>query len=79
MARKSGNPNWGKVFTGRFGVDKTAFEIRAEQLGLDPDDYAGSPELQRWARANRKKRYVPERLLEAWGMEVEPEDVAVTL
>ena len=71
MARKGGNPNWGKVMTGKFGVEQTAFEIKVTQLGLKPDEYVHSRDLRRWAAANRTKRFIPEELLDAWGLSVD--------
>ena len=78
MARKARNPNWGKPMAGICGVEVTAFETMAKRLGLNPDDYQNSPALQTWVRANRTKRYVPEHLLIAWGLEVDADSFNLT-
>jgi hypothetical protein len=49
----------------------TEFEREVERLGLSAQHYVGSAELRRWCASNRNRVYVPEWLLEAWGIEVE--------
>jgi hypothetical protein len=70
MAKKSGNPNWGKL-----GASKTApsseFERVTRGFDLQPEQYVCSPELREWAKHNKDSRYVPEALLKAWGFKSE--------
>jgi hypothetical protein len=44
------------------------FERVAARLSLDPDEYADSQELRQRAEKNKDARFVPERLLKAWGL-----------
>lgn len=64
MPRPAGNPNWGKDTPVKPTI--CAFEIKANELGLTPDQYFRSEELRAWAAANKNTRYVPETLLKAW-------------
>ena len=41
------------------------------RLNLMPEMYAASPELKRWCELNRNRCYIPEWLLNEWGMMVE--------
>jgi len=68
--RKRGNPNWGKP-PERCPVVPTEFEMEVKRIGLIKPEYIASTELRRWCERNRNRVYVPEWLLEAWGMEVE--------
>ena len=52
----------------------SAFEGEVEKLGLLPEEYADSKELHKWCDANRYRKFVPEALLNTWGMYVDPED-----
>ena len=49
----------------------TEFEMQARHLGLMPQDYVSSAKLRFWCERNRNRVYIPEWLLEAWGMAVE--------
>jgi len=50
----------------------TEFELRARQLHLTPDMYAASHGLRLWwCERNRNRVYVPEWLLEEWGIAVD--------
>jgi len=40
-------------------------------LGLHKQAYASSAELKRWCERNRNHFYVPEWLLQEWGIQVE--------
>jgi hypothetical protein len=51
---------------------ETEFELRATQLQLTPQMYAASVELRSWCRQNKNRCYVPEWLLEAWSVTVDP-------
>jgi hypothetical protein len=69
--RRRGNPNWGQLRQGPPSVP-TEFEMQVKRLGLTKSEYMASDELRRWCQRNRNRVYVPEWLLEAWGMRVEP-------
>ena len=70
MAKKRGNPNWGKleVLT---PPTITEFERVTCEFKLRPDQYIRSTRLREWASRNRNSKYIPEHLLEAWGFEIE--------
>jgi hypothetical protein len=46
----------------------TAFEAEVRRLGLNTQTCASSKELRRWCERNKDRCYIPEWLLEAWGM-----------
>jgi hypothetical protein len=46
--------------------------MRVRQLRLTPEMYAFSHELKNWCERNRNRVYIPEWLLEEWGMLVDP-------
>jgi hypothetical protein len=72
MARRRGNPNWGKPEpVGPVTPTITEFEQVVRKLKLQPDQYIRSTGLREWASRNRTSKYIPERLLEAWGFEIE--------
>jgi hypothetical protein len=48
----------------------TKFDQIVQRLGLSPSMYAASAELKEWARKHKDDNYVPPRLLELWGFEV---------
>ena len=68
--RKRGNPNWGRPIP-RAPDRATEFELRASQLQLTARMYASSAELRAWCEENRNRLYVPEWLLEEWGITVD--------
>lgn len=68
--RRRGNPNWGKPLKPVPAL-LTEFETQVERLGLARDDFVGSAELYAWCHRNRNRCYVPEWLLNQWGIEVE--------
>ena len=49
----------------------TEFEQQVERLGLTKTQYAHSGPLRLWCQRNRNRVYVPEWLLDEWGMTVE--------
>lgn len=51
-------------------VGPTQFEQKVEELKLTPNEYATSLDLKEWARRNRCERYIPEELLQSYGLEV---------
>lgn len=69
MAKRRGNPNWGKSVPSVWTV--TEFERTVAKLQLKPSEYVTSVALREWAYRNRDSKYVPEALLKAWGLEVE--------
>jgi hypothetical protein len=72
MAKRRGNPIWGKPpLVIPFSL--STFECVVRKLQLSPDQYESSIELREWARRNRKNKYVPSELLQAWGLHVETE------
>jgi hypothetical protein len=72
MAERRGNPNWGKAEPiGLVIPTITEFERVTRELKLQPDQYILSTQLREWARRNKNSTFIPERLLEAWGFEVE--------
>lgn len=70
MAKKRGNPNWGKPDTQAAPVVPTSFEDVVRKLRLSPADYEGSLQLKEWARKNKDQKYIPDDLLKLWGFEV---------
>jgi hypothetical protein len=72
MAKRRGNPNWGKAEPmGPVIPTITAFDRVTRELALQPDQYIRSTQLREWARRNKNSTFIPERLLQAWGFEVE--------
>ena len=49
----------------------TEFEKQVEQLGLARDMYIYSAVLRAWCERNRNTFYIPEWLLDAWGILVD--------
>jgi hypothetical protein len=72
MAKRRGNPNWGKTDFGiPVVVTSTSFEQAVMEFGLAPEQYLASARLREWARLNKNSKYIPEKLLAEWGFEVE--------
>jgi len=72
MAKRRGNPNWGKPEPiGPVVPTVTSFEQIVKEYKLTPDQYVRSTRLREWARRNKNSKYIPEALLEAWGFEIE--------
>jgi hypothetical protein len=70
MAKRRGNPNWGKPeIVGPPPIIE--FEQVTCEFNLQPDQYITSSRLREWASRNKNQKYVPEHLLEAWGFEIE--------
>ncbi len=67
---RRGNPNWG-LPPQPLRALPTEFEILVKRLGLTKLEYVSSAELKRWCEHNRNRVYVPEWLLETWGIQVE--------
>ena len=68
--RRRGNPNWGNPLY-YIPPIVTEFELEVARLRLKRPDYLASMPLKRWCNRNRHCVYVPEWLLDEWGMEVE--------
>jgi hypothetical protein len=68
--RKRGNPNWGRPFAFVPALP-TQFEMRVKQLQLMAEMYTSSLELRTWCEQNRNRVYIPEWLLEEWGITVD--------
>jgi hypothetical protein len=72
MAKKRGNPNWGKPEpAGPVAPIITEFEQVVRKYELQPDQYIRSTRLREWASRNKNSKYIPEPLLKAWGFKVE--------
>jgi hypothetical protein len=72
MAKRRGNPNWGKPeMNGPVTPTITDFQRVAHEFNLQPDQYIGSSLLREWASRNKNSKFIPENLLEAWGFQVE--------
>ena len=73
MARRRGNPNWGKAIVGDLPIVPSKFELLVKELGIadTPEKWAGSGKLRDWAAKNRHFRFVPERLLAEWKLVVD--------
>jgi hypothetical protein len=50
----------------------TEFEMQVKHLRLTADTYVFSSELRRWYEQNRNRFYIPEWLLDEWGIIVHP-------
>jgi hypothetical protein len=68
--RKRENPNWGRPIAPLLALP-TEFEMRARHLQLTAGMYTSSRELRAWCEQNRNRLYVPEWLLEEWGITVD--------
>ena len=72
MAKRRGNPNWGKPEPiGPVVPTVTSFEQIVKELRTQPGPVTRSTRLREWARRNENSKYIPEALLEAWGFEIE--------
>jgi hypothetical protein len=72
MAKRRGNPNWGKPEPiGPVVPTVTSFEQITKEFKLPADQFIRSTRLREWARRNKNSKYIPEALLEAWGFEIE--------
>jgi hypothetical protein len=65
--RNKGNPNWGKPY-GDVPGTPSSFEEMVQRLKLSEDEYRSSIPLKEWAQKNKDSKYVPQDLLEAWGI-----------
>jgi len=66
---KRGNPRWCQGFGAAPDPPiPSEFERVATRLKLTPDEYVDSPMLRSWAEKNWRQKFVPEKLLNAWGL-----------
>lgn len=82
MAKRRGNPNWGKATSSemKWAPEKpTQFELEVARLKLPEREIVFSDSLRRWAKRNAHRRYVPEALLQAWGIIVDDINVSASL
>ena len=70
MAKRRGNPNWGKPDLTGLPASPSDFEKLVKSLRLSPDQYQHSPAVREWVQKNKDHKYVPQDLLEAFGFEV---------
>jgi hypothetical protein len=73
MAKRRGNPNWGKPELFTFSNASTSFDTLVKTLGLSPDQYQNSIALREWVGKYKDHKYVPVDLLTAWGFKAESE------
>lgn len=73
VRRRRGNPNWGKAQPLKSFSAATAFELQVRELGLSPEMYTTSRELKNWCERNKNHHYIPEWLLKAWNISVNPD------
>jgi hypothetical protein len=71
VTRKRGNPNWERPVQPRPGL-ATEFEQQVHRLGLTMQTCADSGPLRYWCERNCNRCYVPEWLLRAWRIDVDP-------
>jgi hypothetical protein len=68
MAKRRGNPNWGKPEPYNFSNAICSFDSLVKTLKLTPDQYEGSEELKRWSERNKDTKYIPQELLQVWNI-----------
>jgi hypothetical protein len=73
MAKRRGNPNWGKPEPSSSAPSISSFESVVKSLGLSPEQYESSTALRSWVQKNKNHKYVPQDLLEAFGFEASSE------
>jgi hypothetical protein len=67
--RIKSNSNWGKP-CGDIPNTPTSFEEMVRRLKLSEKDYRSSIPLKEWAQKHKDSKYVPQDLLEEWGIVV---------
>jgi hypothetical protein len=70
MAKRRGNPNWGKPDLMVLPASPSDFEQLVKALRLSPDQYQHSQILREWVEKNKNQKYVPLDLLDAFGLDV---------
>jgi len=71
VRRRRGNPNWGRPMPPTPNT-ATEFEQQVVKLQLNAEGYVYSAELRHWCERNRNRCYIPEWLLKAWNIPVDP-------
>jgi hypothetical protein len=66
--RVNGRSNWGKP-SADIPNTPTSFEEMARGLKLSEKEYRNSTPLKEWAKKHKDSKYVPQDLLDAWGIE----------
>lgn len=74
MPRNSKSSNWasGRPPEKR-PAEPTGFEEQVQKLGLNEETCEASRELKQWCERNKDRCYIPEWLLQRWGMFVDPD------
>ena len=65
--RIKSDSNWGRP-SGDIPNTPTSFEVMVRQLKSSEKEYRSSIPLKEWARKHKDSKYVPQDLLEAWGI-----------
>ena len=65
--RNKANSNWGKP-AGDIPITPSSFEEMVRRLKLSESEYRGSTALKQWAQKHKDSKYVPQDLLDAWGI-----------
>jgi hypothetical protein len=65
------NHNWGQSIPLAPALP-TEFEVQVRHLHLTPETYVFSADLRTWCERNRNRFYIPEWLLDAWDIRVDP-------
>ncbi len=68
MAKRRGNPNWGKAQPFILSTEGCEFDSLVKALKLRPEQYEASVELRQWSIRNKDHKYVPQHLLQAWNL-----------
>jgi hypothetical protein len=68
MAKRRGNPNWGKAQPLMLATGSCEFDALVKALKLRPEQLENSVELRQWSIRNKDHKYVPQDLLEAWDL-----------
>lgn len=73
MAKRRGNPNWGKPEPFGSAPSVSSFDSLVKRLKLSPDQYHDSQVLKEWVLQNKDHKYVPQELLRVWGFTAKTE------
>lgn|GEM_PF-6911396 len=65
----SGRQLPGALVTRKLGAPVTAYEQKLTELHLVSSEASSSPSMRAWVRANFRRVYVPESLLDALGLD----------
>ena len=69
MTKKRGNPNWAKNVP--LPIVECEFDQLVREYGLEPEKILRSHRMRAWAERNANHKYIPEELLDAWGIIVD--------